>query len=511
MTMPKTPTTKTTKPGSLLAPKKPKATTANYATIHEEIVVQIGSQPTEPSITQTDTTPTKVVKPWDTDVTTKPKATSPEIMPPKISSSQTQNQRMAPRRSPPMQTTVPKATAAKVVRRISQATENPSKCTKKEPPTMAEIIGMTKVAMELLANQRTTQEPKAIKDQVLSQLHDIVSHMENHVSPQESASSNRLDKIEQELREIKAAILEPVKSWAQITAPATTAMKNPCSPNSKTITAQVKQQKMERVRAERAEHEVTLSAHEATEETKSKLAATSAKEITQLLQHAINISTGNDDKPKLQGFNRLANSGIRLQCKTAEEAQQLRNIDWSKAFKGLKVHKPKYGIVIHGVPTEEFDITDSKATTTLLQQCNENIPITRITPLRRKASNSRTPAHQSIVVFTDDAQAADQCIRMGFFINYLSYPAERYTPQLNITQCYKCCGYAHRAAHCKRKQKCGKCGHEDHNSNECPNSERQCANCHGEHEAWHHECPTRIAESQRLADMKINTSPYFTK
>ena len=114
---------------------------------------------------------------------------------------------------------------------------------------MAEIIGMTKVAMELLANQRTTQEPKAIKDQVLSQLHDIVSHMENHVSPQESASSNRLDKIEQELREIKAAILEPVESWAQIAAAATTATENPCSQKTKAITEQVKQQKMERVRA----------------------------------------------------------------------------------------------------------------------------------------------------------------------------------------------------------------------------------------------------------------------
>lgn len=34
-------------------------------------------------------------------------------------------------------------------------------------------------------------------------------------------------------------------------------------------------------------------------------------------------------------------------------------VDYSKAFRNLKVHKPSYGIIIYGVPTDEFKLTDT--------------------------------------------------------------------------------------------------------------------------------------------------------
>jgi hypothetical protein len=45
---------------------------------------------------------------------------------------------------------------------------------------------------------------------------------------------------------------------------------------------------------------------------------------------------------------------IWFRCET-KEAQCLRAIDWSKACPGIEVRRPKYGVVIHGIPVDEID------------------------------------------------------------------------------------------------------------------------------------------------------------
>jgi|SRR5579859_3281283 len=61
------------------------------------------------------------------------------------------------------------------------------------------------------------------------------------------------------------------------------------------------------------------------------------------------------DKPlKINGINRITN-GIRVQCKSPEDAKLLRQeVNWNIAFEELTVHKPKYGIVVHGVPAAQI-------------------------------------------------------------------------------------------------------------------------------------------------------------
>jgi hypothetical protein len=55
-------------------------------------------------------------------------------------------------------------------------------------------------------------------------------------------------------------------------------------------------------------------------------------------------------KPKLKGIVPITN-GIGLDCHYPDDAQRLQQItDWNNAFKDLAVHKPKHGIVVHGVP-----------------------------------------------------------------------------------------------------------------------------------------------------------------
>jgi len=89
-------------------------------------------------------------------------------------------------------------------------------------------------------------------------------------------------------------------------------------------------------------------------ELKKTLTDMNAREIIKFCQHFIDTVT--TEKLKLNGINKITN-GIRLQCKSPDDAQILSTLNWNGAFKRLTIHKPKYGIVVHGVPTELDTIT----------------------------------------------------------------------------------------------------------------------------------------------------------
>jgi len=165
-----------------------------------------------------------------------------------------------------------------------------------------------------------------------------------------------------------------------------------------------------------------------------------AYKIMEQWQNIIEKNTA--DKPKINGINRITN-GIRLQCKSPEDAKLLRQeVDWNTAFKELAVHKPKYGIVVHRVSTAQVTgIEDDDIQRSTVQEWEEKngIKIKSIKQLRRKPrSNKPTSLNSSIIVFTEDHLAADKCIKLGFFINSFRHKAEKYAPQLHITQCYNC-------------------------------------------------------------------------
>ena len=98
-------------------------------------------------------------------------------------------------------------------------------------------------------------------------------------------------------------------------------------------------------------------------------------------------------------------------------------------------------------------------------------------------------------------EEADECLKRGMCIKGRFYYPEKYAPELNITQCYKCYKFGHLAKHCKNKQKCGNCGHEDHDATKCIN-DTKCAGCGDSHPAWHIECIKRDEEGDRLKAQK---------
>ena len=188
---------------------------------------------------------------------------------------------------------------------------------------------------------------------------------------------------------------------------------------------------------------------------------------------------------------------------------------WNAAFEGLKPHEPMYGIVVHGVPIANLDVTQMADTAIIKRIKGENHigtrTITKITPLRRKRrieDKSKTKLHHSIVVYLNNQHTANKCITNGFYVDYLHYAAEKFVPQYQLMQCFNCCDYGHKATSCKRHSRCGKCG-KKHNTRECTSTKAQCFHCKGSHEAWHSECPANIAEKAQLEELSGNASYIF--
>jgi hypothetical protein len=353
---------------------------------------------------------------------------------------------------------------------------------------------LTKIA------QRNTQKDKALKhlEGVIRRLQEE----EKEPKPKDKEVLERLAAIESHLCELKAT-----KTYVQAAAtlPSVPAIVKPAL-------APEKKQQLEQAKKERSQYEITVTANKAPKETKEALATTNYKDITAKCQDAIN-KANIEGSPTLKGINKLGKDALRLQFNSIEDAKTVRGteVNWEEAYPGLAIHKPKYGVVIHGVPTGAIDM-DGDYHETIKEWEAENagrkIKIVKVSPLRRKEKHKLT-AHQSIVIFTEDPSAADQCIRLGFFIDNQRLKVEKYAPHLHINQCYKCHGYGHRSIHCKKKDRCGRCGQEGYIAINCNAEKPCCANCNEPHEAWNIICPRRMEEGNKLHQMRLKAPPFF--
>ena len=239
------------------------------------------------------------------------------------------------------------------------------------------------------------------------------------------------------------------------------------------------------------------------------------KEITERLQEILDNQWAASPKgaPTLGGIQKLSNGNIKITALCKEEADILYNdIEWNEAFEGLEVHYPTQGIVVHGVPKTDITIGENDdVNTEAIQHLRDfnNIPIMKIATLQRRVNPNTS--HQSIIVFTDRSSAAI-CLQHGLRINYRLYTTtEPYSPQFQLTQCFNCYKYGHRAAECRNKSTCGKCASINHKANDCSSNAHslKCSNCSGNHEAWNTTCPIKITERQKCRELRKDSILNF--
>jgi hypothetical protein len=360
---------------------------------------------------------------------------------------------------------------------------------------------------------KTSGEPALIKERACNQLGNAIHHLEEMKANREQKASAQLNKevnqrmddmekniqsMERAMQQMSEMVTETSQTMGQYFKEAKAQPGNQNSTYAEKVTAvQMNQggttinnghqnttekihQHREKLRKLRQETEVVLTTKGMSEEHRRKIKATEHNEIREICQKAIEQSNITGDKPKVLGVNKLTN-GIRLQFKTKEDVEKAKTVDWNSAYQNLALHSPKYGIVIHGIPKTalQFDDDQNKAIEEF-EQANEmlNIKVVEIKPLRRHSKPSRS--NHSIVVFTEDASAANRCIDNNVIINHQIFPAEKYAPQTQITQCLNCYDYGHFAAQCKKQLTCGRCSN-NHPTNDCTDEEPMCKHCKGSH------------------------------
>jgi hypothetical protein len=348
---------------------------------------------------------------------------------------------------------------------------------------------------------------KTVKDKLVDIMTGIISKVKHHQYsdfaqapsphpplplPIGSDVTARLSYLESDIRQIKEAILsDKPKTWAQRVAstPTTTTTKED----------QIKQdrdrkERLEQIRNDKAKKEVIISFQTADENTQKLIETGNPEVIKGKFQEVIDSAI--TPKFQIKEISKTAKYVVKIVCNTEDEATHLRKFPWEKMVAGTKQLKPTYGIVVHGAPKQDIDLNKQQEVIDIINFHNQVNP-SRIIPLIKTPKNPDAPT-QSIVIFFENPEQANKCIEDGVRLNYRRFPAERYIPKSQITQCFKCQGYGHKSIVCTREEKCGKCG-QSHNTKACTSEVQKCVHCEGAHPAWHPECPRRQHEKSRIS------------
>ena len=373
-----------------------------------------------------------------------------------------------------------------------------------EPPSnpskmlLQTAIGMIKRSRDKLVARKTSA---LLRDEVVPELDDVISFMEAI-----QAIEDNMAIVKRELKEVKETIIETAKAaktapnaWATIAA-------MPRAPTHRDRHREQEldeesQQKQAQRRQERAKVQVTLTAEGASRATQANLTSKTYKEMTEIFQKIADGTATSGPPLAIGGFQKLKSNDIRFTCDSEEEANRLRELDWSK--EGLEVRQPKVGIVFHGVPIEEINPHTDNLDDIAKEIGDRNgLKGVKLRTLRVPSKLDPMARNYSYVALTHDVEAANKSLKKGIFLNCRLFPTEKYTPQYQLTQCYKCQRYGYKAGHCRGKERWARCG-DDHPTKDCETNVHKCANCGDDHPAWHPDCPRRREESKRLDELKF--------
>ena len=381
-----------------------------------------------------------------------------------------------------------------------------------EEPKPKNLIYALTAVRDKLNKQNTSGKSLAIKTEVMRELDGIIQQMEQNSlqSRENTTEADRISSIENDLKEIKAALKDAITTKTKTYAEAA------CNAGSGTSAMDRRQkletekkQRMEKLKREREKTEVALTTRNASENMKTKLANMNEAEIMKQIQQG--MQQAGKDPTKICGVKNTPNHGLKIRCTNQENAEEVRKLDWNQALEGASTIEQTFGLVLHGVTKYDIDLDNHKPDEikARIEYANyETITVEKVIPLRRRNRNPTATTH-SIVIFTKCPKEADECIENGINIEHRHYQPERYLPQCQIRQCFKCQGYGHRASTCTRKTACGKCAQE-HETKNCESETTKCAQCKGPHAAWHYECPARQRETERMETIKDALSPFYT-
>jgi len=126
----------------------------------------------------------------------------------------------------------------------------------------------------------------------------------------------------------------------------------------------------------------------------------------------------------------------------------------------------------------------------------ENVSGAKVVKARRLLYLKNGTKQESLSILL---QFQEEMLPTRVKVGFMSFQVRPYVPP--PLRCFKCQRFGHVAAICRGKQRCGKCGGEDHEYGKCnEGTKNKCCNCGGEHSAVYKGCEAhkRAADVQRI-------------
>ena len=211
-------------------------------------------------------------------------------------------------------------------------------------------------------------------------------------------------------------------------------------------------------------------------------------------------------KIKIASSNQLKSGDLSIKATTSAEMEALQQFaeDWEHRIgSGATVRIPTFGVLAHGVRTSSMDMDHTdEVKDGLLQDNKPFVPNAEIKYVGWLTKSSPCKSASSVIVEFARPGDANRIIDEGLIWQGEVFQCERYDRQCRLRQCFRCHKYGHIGTQCKATIACGYCA-QDHSTRDCPtknddSAPRKCAACHGEHEAWHSQCPTRKQEMAKI-------------
>lgn len=197
-------------------------------------------------------------------------------------------------------------------------------------------------------------------------------------------------------------------------------------------------------------------------------------------------------------------TGYLIRFQDTESAEVARNNSgWIQRLgNNTKLVKPRFGVVVHRTPTEEFDLgtgasppdsgTDypGRGKNHRREQPGKNgYHIEELAWM--KAKDKVLGKFASLGIWFDSAEGAEYMLRSGFLVNqhYIPYVERR---EIKKKRCFRCQRFGHLAWSCKETPRCGHCAGQ-HERERCPPGVRaRCLDCSGEHPTGDRRCSSPV-------------------
>lgn len=189
-------------------------------------------------------------------------------------------------------------------------------------------------------------------------------------------------------------------------------------------------------------------------------------------------------------------TGYVIRFRDAQSAEMARNnTAWLEELGNeTKLVKPRFGIVVHRVPTEDFDLEfDKKQGIEKILAENrldeKGFEIEDIAWLKKKDRPLRQSA--SLGIWFNTPEAANSVIKDGFLVGQ-RYIGSVESYRVELKRCHRCQKFGHLAWSCNEQAKCGHCSGQ-HEQRHCPPGlSPRCADCNGVHPTGDRRCRTPL-------------------